>query len=81
MGAPKLKNEVLKKVSAKKPESHLKLLKTTKNSLDSKLAQRAKKNIQEKNEIAHYQEVIGKSLDDPDMIKKAAMLLISMLEK
>jgi len=81
MGAPKLKKEVLKQSSEKKTESHLKLLKTTQNTLDSKLANRARKNIQEKNEIAHYQDAIEKSLDDPDMIKKAAMLLIGMLEK
>lgn len=81
MGAPKLKKSTHKKKDENVKKSHLKLIKTAQNSLDSKLAARAGKNVQEKGEIKHYQDIISKSLDDPDMVKKAAMLLIGMLEK
>ena len=87
MGAPKLKKSVYKKsdktiikrIITKDP--HLKLVKTLENPLEERLATRAAKNLHKKSEIKHYQDIISKSLDDPEMVKKAAMLLLDMLEK
>lgn len=79
MGAPKIKKSY--KSSDKKSKDHLKLVEDKKSAFEAKLHHRQIDVTKQKAEIEHYKEIISKSLDDPEMIKKAAMLLIEMLEK
>ncbi len=80
MGAPKLKKEKHKVINKK--QSHLKLVEDEiKTNVADKLEQRQRRNQQEKMQIKHFQDIINKSLEDPEMVKKAAMLLLNMLEE
>jgi hypothetical protein len=85
MGVKKLKQSVAPAVRHRKKivkkRNHLKLVKSSSADLDSFLANRSHENIEQKRVIAHYQEVIAKTLEDPEMVKKAALLLVEMLEK
>ena len=80
MGIPKLKG-FLKKNSNKSNETRLKLVDQQQtDSRDEILKKRKAHNLQDKAEITAYQDAINKTLDDTEMAKKAAMLLLEMIE-
>jgi hypothetical protein len=80
MGAPKLKKSSIQS-SEEKKRDHLKLVEDKKNAFEAKLHNRQINANKQKAEIEYYKEMVEKSLDDPEMVKKAAMLLMQMLEK
>ena len=85
MGVKKLKSSTApasrySKKSIKK-KSHLHLVPSSESDLDSTLELRQREQMQNKQMLEHYQEVISKTLEDPEMVKKAAMLLMEMIEK
>ena len=82
MGIPKFKGFTKTKPSEKnEKENHLKLVEQEKiDSRDKVLLQRKAKNERQKAEISAYQDAINKTLDDPEMAKKAAMILLEMVE-